>query len=291
MTTPEQEQVVKTGDEEKKEKEKEQKKTKEKDEEQEVVKEPPARRRKSSVLFVLSGSCSDVERLWARLPPLVLEPGGTAYPRVYCLGLGRMFLPEALVQAVFRFPDAERAGEDMRGAARYPEVLLLPATARDAPTLRALGAAAPGSTAADDVLLMTVRGAVAAVREARERQAALSPGWAATLPAAWRTLAAVQRHFQGEARPREPEDAYTVQARPALPPAVLAPLPAGTDAADVVPQLRPRRRRARARTPTAALAAQARALRAQLQVLRRAEAELRADVIQMRAILAKGNSS
>lgn len=238
------------------------------------------------MLFVLSGSCSDVERLWARLPPLVLEPGGRAYARVYCLGLERMFLPEALVQAVFRFPDAERASEDMRGAAKYPEVLLLAGTARDTQTLRELGAVAPDAAAEPDVLLMTVRGAVAAVRETRDRQLALSPAWDATLQAAWRTLAAVQQLFQREPHPREPEDMYTVQARPPPAPVALASLPPVADPGDVIPQLRPRRR-TRVRTPTAALAAQARALRAQLTQLRRDADELRADVVQMRAILAK----
>lgn len=237
------------------------------------------------MLFVLSGSCSDVERLWARLPPLVLEAGGRAYPRVYCLGLERMFLPEALVQAVFRFPDPERAAEDMRGAAKYPEVLLLAGSARDTRTLRELGAVA-ADEAEPDVLLMTVRGAVAAVRETRDRQLALQPAWDATLQAAWRTLAAVQQLFQREPHPRDAEDMYTVQAHPPPAPVALASLPAVADPADVIPQLRPRRR-ARVRTPTAALAAQARALRAELLQLRRAAADLRADVSQMRAILAK----
>jgi len=99
----------------------------------------PPRKRRSSMLFVLSGTCNDVERNWARLPPVVLTEGGRAFPRVFCFGINRMFLPETLINEIFRFPDPDRAADDIRGAVKYPEVTLLASNARDTGTLRELG--------------------------------------------------------------------------------------------------------------------------------------------------------
>ena len=252
--------------------------------ERDVAQMPP-RKRRSSMLFVLSGSCTDVERNWARLPPIVLSAGGREYPRVLCLGLNRMFLPESLINAIFQFPDPDHAAEDMRGAAKYPEVTLLGPNARDTQTLRDLKVITPEESE-DTVLIMTVRGAVSAVREAKDRQLAVNPAWEATLQNAWCTLAMIQKLFMGESRPTEAEDVYTIVQKPTIPPVELYKLPQVTQPGDVIPQLRPRRR-GKAKTPTTELAAQVKALRNELKQLEHTADEIRGDIMRMRTILSK----
>jgi len=239
----------------------------------EVAQMPP-RKRRSSMLFVLSGSCNDVERNWARLPPVVLNAGGRAYPRVFCFGLNRMFMPESLINAIFRFPDPDRAADDMRGAVKYPEVTLLASNARDTETLRDLGTVT-AEESEDNVLIMTVRGVVSAVRETKDRQLAIDPSWERTLQNAWCTLATIQKLFTTEPRPTEPEDIYVIQQKPQPEPVLLYELPQVTQPGDVIPQLRPRRR-GKAKTPTTELAAQAKAMRAELR---------RLDGLQMSSVL------
>ena len=237
------------------------------------------------MLFVLSGSCTDVERNWARLPPVVLSAGGREYPRVFCFGLNRMFLPESLVNAIFQFPDPDRAADDMRGAAKYPEVTLLGPNARDTQTLRDLHVITQEESE-DSVLIMTVRGIVSAVREAKDRQLAINPSWEGTLQSAWCTLALIQKLFTGEARPTEAEDIYTIAQKPKIPSVELYKMPQITQPGDVIPQLRPRRR-GKAKTPTTELAAQAKALRTELRQLEHTADEIRGDIMRMRTILSK----
>ena len=253
-------------------------------EEKEVAQMPP-RKRRSSMLFVLSGSCTDVERNWARLPPVVLTAGGKEFPRVFCFGLNRMFLPESLVNAIFQFPDPDRAADDMRGAAKYPEVTLLASNARDTATLRDIGAIT-SEESEDTVLIMTVRGIVSAVREAKDRQLAVDPSWESTLQNAWCTLAMIQKLFLTEPRPTEAEDIYTVVQKPRLEPVELFKMPQITQPGDVIPQLRPRRR-GKAKTPTTELAAQVKAMRTELKQLDHTADEIRGDIMRMRAILSK----
>jgi len=245
----------------------------------------PPRKRRNSSFFVLSGTCNDVERRWARLRPVVLNAGGRAYPRVFCFGLNRMFLPESLVNAIFHFPDPDRAADDMRDAAKYPEVTLLDSNARDTQTLRELGTVTP-EECEYKVLIMTVRGVVSAVREIKDRQLAIDPTWERTLQNAWCTLAMIQKLFTSEPRPTEPEDMYVVQQKPMLETVELYQMPQVTQPGDVIPQLRPRRR-GKAKTPTTELAAQTKALRAELKRLEQTADELRGDIMRMRAILVK----
>jgi len=251
---------------------------------EEPVQMPP-RKRRSSMLFVLSGTCNDVERNWARLPPVVLSEGGKAYPRVFCFGINRMFLTEPLINEIFRFPDPDRAADDIRGAIKYPEVTLLLSNARDTETLRELGIFT-AAECEDGVLLLTVRGVVSAIRETKDRQLAVDPSWESTLQKAWCTLALIQKLFTTEARPTEPEDIYTMQTKPKLDPVELYKMPPITQPGDVIPQLRPRRR-GKARTPTSDLASQAKAYRTELRQLEKAADELRGDIMKMRSILGK----
>jgi len=245
----------------------------------------PPRKRRSSMLFVLSGTCNDVERNWARLPSVILTEGGRAFPRVFCFGINRMFLPETLVNEIFRFPDPDRAGDDMRGAVKYPEVTLLASNARDTQTLRELGTVTADESEGD-VLIMTIRGIVSAVRETKDRQLAIDPSWERTLQNAWCTLAMIQRLFNSEPRPAEPEDIYTVQAKPLLEPVELYKLPPVTDPGEFIAQLRPRRR-GKAKTPTTELSSQVKALRTEVKQLEKAADELRADIMKMRSILSR----
>jgi len=237
------------------------------------------------MLFVLSGTCNDVERNWARLAPIILTEGGRAFKRVYCFGINRMFLTESLVNEIFRFPDPDRAADDIRGAIKYPEVTLLASNARDTQTLRDLGIVTPEESE-DGVLLMTVRGVVSAIREAKDRQLLADPSWERTLQNGWCTLAMIQRLFTSEPRPSEPEDIYTIQTKAGPDPVELYKLPPVTQPGDFIAQLRPRRR-GKAKTPTTELASQTKAIRNEVHQLEKAADELRGDIMKMRSILAK----